>query len=357
MKKYCYLLSTMLLLILVLFTSCTTSKTQPSTKPTDFFPTEEWRTSTPEAQGMDSALLRQMMDEIKTGNHSIDSVLVVRNGYIVWEEYPNYIYDRDTTHILYSATKSFTSALTGIAIDKGYIKSVDQEIMDFFKDTTVANLDERKQRITIKDLLTMTAGFQWDEISYGYSDSRNSVSQAVSSGNYVQYVLDCPMAHEPGEYFTYNTGNTQVLSAIITKATNLNTAIFAEKYLFSPLGIKNVQWLNDAQGIASGGSYLYMTTRDMAKFGYLYLNNGIWDGDQIIPKDWVTKSTTNVISNYGYLWWVNSVFEYYYAAGLYGQRIYVAPESNVVCVITTSSEESSFVDQAFMSYVLGSVSN
>jgi len=361
MKKHLHILSIMIFLISVWLPSCTPSKTNPTLKTGDYFPTEEWRTSTPEVQGMDSALLKQMMDEIKTGNHAIDSVLVVRNGYIVWEEYPNdMLYDRNMPHVLYSVTKSFTSALIGIAINKGYLKSVDQKVVDFFPDKTIANLDERKRNITIENLLMMTSGFEWNEISYGYSDPRNSLAQALSSGDYVQYVLDRPMAYQPGETFVYNTGNTQVLSAIITKVTGLSTDAFAQKYLFEPIGITSSYWNNDAQDIPLGGSGLELTPRNAAKFGYLFLNNGVWGGKQIVPADWVTRSTSNtqsIYGNYGYLWWINTLFDYYNASGLYGQRIFVAPKSDLVCVITTSKEESSFVDQAFIDYVLGSLPN
>ncbi|MBN1643870.1 MAG: serine hydrolase [Dehalococcoidales bacterium] len=326
--------------------------------PRDYWPTEDWQTSTPEAQGMDSAKLQQLMDVIKSGNHGIDSVLVIRHGYLVWEEYAeNSIYDRDTPHIIYSATKSFTSALIGIAIDRGYIQGVDQKVVSFFTDRTIANMDERKRRMAIEDLLTMTSGFQWNEISYSYADSRNSLYQAMVSGNYVQYVLDCPMAFEPGVIFNYNTGNTQVLSAIISKATGVSADVFAGEHLFKPIGITSARWDKDAQGIASGGSYLYMTPRDMAKFGYLFLNNGVWDGKQIISSGWVNKSTFNIKNNYGYLWWVNSSFGYYSASGALGQRIFVAPDADIVCVFTTSREEGTFVDQSFRTYVLGSVTN
>jgi CubicO group peptidase (beta-lactamase class C family) len=276
MKKHLRILSIMIFLVSVLLPSCTPLKTNPISKNDDYFPTEEWRTSTPEVQGMDSALLKQMLDEVKTENHAVDSILVVRNGYIVWEEYPNdMLYDRNVPHVLYSATKSVMSALVGIAISKGYIKSVDQKVVDFFPDKTIANLDERKRNITVENLLMMTAGFEWNEISYGYSDPRNSVAQAMSSGDYVQYVLDRPMAYQPGETFVYNTGNTQVLSAIITKATGLSTDAFAQKYLFEPIGITSSYWNKDAQDIPLGGSGLELTPRDAAKFGYLFLNNGV----------------------------------------------------------------------------------
>jgi len=355
MRTFSRFLSVLLILALLLVVSCKENQGGEAAS-TVYWPTVDWRTSTPAEQGMDETKLQQMMDSIQAGNHGIDSILIIRNGYIVWEEYPNDIlYDSATPHILYSVTKSVTSALIGIAIDKGYIKSVEQKVVDFFPDLTIANLDENKSNVTVKHLLMMTAGFEWDEISYGYADSRNSLSQAIASGNYVQYVLDRPMAYEPGTRFVYNTGNTQVLSAIITRATGMSTDVFAQKYLFEPLGITSVNWEKDTQGIPSGGTNLYLTPRDMAKFGYLFLKNGVWDGKQIVPTDWVKESTRNISANYGYLWWVNSTFEYYNAAGYLGQRIFVAPESDLVCVITTSRDETNFVGQLFVDYVLESV--
>ncbi len=362
MKKLFGIISTFLIIVLtlVLAASCKADQKTGALTHRDYWPTKDWLTSTPEAQEMDSVKLERMMTAIEERDHSVDSVLIVRNGYIVWEEYPNDIlYDRNMPHVLYSVTKSVTSALVGIAISKGYIKSVDQRIVDFFPDKTIANLDERKRNITIENLLMMTSGFEWNEISYGYSDPRNSVAQALASGDYVQYVLDRPMAYQPGETFVYNTGNTQVLSAIIAKVTSLSTDTFAQKYLFEPIGITSSYWNNDAQDIPLGGSGLELTPRDAAKFGYLFLNNGVWDGKQIVPADWVTRSTSNtqsIYGNYGYLWWINPLFDYYNASGLYGQRIFVAPQSDLICVITTSKEESSFVDQTFIDYVLASLS-
>ena len=136
----------------------------------------------------------------------------------------------------------------------------------------------------------------------------------------------------------------------------MSTDEFARKYLFEPIGITSAYWGKDAQGVASGGTELELTPRDMARFGYLFLKKGVWDDKQIIPADWVAKSTVNIRTGYGYLWWVNSLFEYYSASGFNGQRIYVAPKSDLVCVITTSKEESSFVDDSFISYILASLS-
>jgi len=356
MKIFLRILSAFALVALLSASSCTTDGGDENTPEAKYWPTVAWRSATPAEQGMNETRLQEMMDLIQTGNHGIDSILVIHNGYLVWEEYPNDIlYDSDSPHILYSVTKSVTSTLVGIAIDKGFIQSVDQKVVDFFTEVTIANMDANKSNMTVEHLLTMTAGFEWDEISYGYADSRNSLSQAIASGNYVQYVLDCPMAYVPGTHFTYNTGNTQVLSAIITRATGMSTDVFAQKYLFEPLGITSANWEKDSRGIASGGTNLYLTPRDMAKFGYLFLNNGAWDGKQIVSAYWVQESTRNIGSNYGYLWWVNTTFEYYNAAGYLGQRIFIAPGSDLICVITTSRDETNFVGQLFVDYVLESV--
>jgi CubicO group peptidase (beta-lactamase class C family) len=292
---------------------------------------------------MDSDLLAQMLQAIGDRGLNLHSVLVVRNGYIVTEAYfPPY--QQDTKHELWSVTKSVVSALVGIATDKGYIDGVNHPVLDYFPDLTIASSNPRKRTMTLEHLLTMASGLDW-------SDSED-IFVMVQSRDWPRYVLDGPMAEEPGIRFNYNSGNTHVLSAIIQETSGMSTLDFARKYLFDPLGIFDVEWETDPSGIPIGGWGLWMRPRDMAKLGYLYLNDGIWDGQQIIPVDWVRKSTEKHFQveeplepwdlYYGYGWWLHE-FGPYAAHGRGGQFIFVIPDLDMVVVFTSGLEESDFV--------------
>lgn len=296
---------------------------------------------------MNSTLLNQVMEHIDERGFAIDSVLVVRHGYIVLEEYPSPAYNQDMLHELYSVTKSFTSALVGIAIQQDSIKSTDQKVLDFFPGRTIANLDARKQSLTLEHLLTMTAGLEWDEWTYPYMDSqgntdfRNTYVQMMFSADSVQFVLDQPMANDPGTRWVYNSGASHLLSAIIEQTTKYPTLDFAREFLFGPLGISDVIWTQHHQGPYFGGHGLCLRPRDMAKFGYLYLNDGTWDGEQIVPAEWVATSTETSSfpwehTGYGYQWWTLPEIGVYEASGLFGQEILVVPDYDMVVVFTAN---------------------
>jgi len=289
---------------------------------------------------MDSSNLEDMMDYIENDDINIRSVVIVRNGYIVLEEYPSPAYDENITHRLYSVTKSFTSALIGIALDKAYIDNVSQTMLSFFPQYTIDNLDDQKERITLEHLLMMRAGMFWDEWSAPFSSPDNGIYH-INYGDGVEYALGLPMVAEPGEVWHYNTGASHLLSGIIHMTTNMTTLQFAEENLFDPLGISQVYWSRDQAGYYKGGFDLMLTTRDMAKFGYLFLNNGTWDGQQVIPVNWINVSTSPLTSldgdrGYGYQWWVMPSIGAYFAAGLYGQYIIVVPEHDLVVAFTSA---------------------
>jgi CubicO group peptidase (beta-lactamase class C family) len=315
------------------------SATEPSsTEEEVYWPTEAWRVAAPAEQGMDAALLGQMLEAIDEQILRIDSVLVVHNGYIVTEKYyPPY--EQDTMHGLQSVTKSVVSALIGIAIHAGYINSVDDAVLDFYPGRTFENDDALKRSITLEHLLTMSSGLAWDW------------DEMVSSRDWVGYTLDQPMVAEPGREFYYSSGNAHVLSAIIQEASGMNTRDFAQLYLFDPLGISDVRWKTDLDGIPKGGWGMGMKPRDMAKLGYLYLNGGVWDGRQIIPAEWIKASTERHIQvpeplepwdlYMGYLWWLHEDGPYA-AHGTRGQFIYVVPESDLVVVFTADITDAKF---------------
>lgn len=326
-KKYIALYVLAILIISVFFYSYATASV-------NIYQTEGWQTSTPEEQGMRSQMLAEMMEHIKKNSFNIDSILIVRNGYVVLDAY-FYPYSRGQKHIIHSCTKSIMSALIGIAIDKGYIQNVDQPITDFFPDKELANMDDLKKSITLENLLMMASGLKCrDSYLYrwvGLFEMRNS-------NDWAQYVLDLPMAEAPGEKFEYCSGVSYLLSVIIQNTTKMKTLDFARKHLFDPLGIIDVGWETSPQGIDIGYGEMWLKPHDMAKIGWLYLNKGRWGNKQILPSAWIEVSTrghidATLFDQYGYQWWVDSA-GYYMAVGYKGQRIFVVPEKNLVAVFT-----------------------
>jgi CubicO group peptidase (beta-lactamase class C family) len=300
----------------------------------DYWPTADWRSSTPEDQGIDSEKLRRMLEYIKENNIDIHSILIIRHGYLVLESYlaP---YNRDTIHNLKSVSKSFLSALVGISLRDKLLSSLDQKVADFFPEYFASIDDPRKKEITLRHLLTMTAGFNWEE--------NTPIANGLwNSQNWVKYAIEMPMKDNPGEKFTYSTALTHLMSAILTKTSGMSTEELAGKALFDPLGIKVKLWRRDPQGICFGGSELFLTPRDMAKFGYLYLKQGIWNGKSIVPPDWIGESVKpqvktggwSVFPDYGYWWWLQPGS--YSAEGWGGQRIIVAPDQDLVVVFTSA---------------------
>lgn len=320
-------------------TTATSSDKRP------YWPTQEWQVTTPEKQGMDSTILDRISGYIKDSGFEVNSVIVIRHGYIVYEKYFRAPWDKDKIHNIYSCTKSIMSSLVGIAIQQSKIKSLNDKLIDHFPNRTIQNLDERKKSITLLHLMTMKAGFDWPERTYPYTDPRNPIIQAHRSNDMVQFVLDSPMANQPGTIWVYNGGGSQIFSAIVTNRTGMSTLEFARKNLFGPLGITKLNWRKDQQGIYDGGGGLSMTPRDMAKYGYLILNRGVWEGRQIIPADFVAESvkthtTFSANSGYGYQsWWTVPLDGYYYSAGIKGQRIYVLEKLDMVVVTTGNLSE------------------
>lgn len=324
----------------------------------DYWPTDGWRFSSPEAQGMLSGHLIAMQDFLYAQQIQLDSVLIVRNGYIVYEDYPMG-YTEDMRHVLFSCTKSVASAVLGIALGQGYFNGTHDRLLDFFPGRTVANPDPRKDRITVENLLTMKAGFEWDEWSVSYEDGSNPVFGLMSSSDALQHMLDLPMAAEPGTTWVYNSGVSHLLSYIVNATTGRFTGDFAQEFLFDPLGITSVYWETDFSGVSFGGFGLNLTPRDMAKFGYLYLNNGTWDEEQILFSSWIDESmvvnhTTGSNLGYGYQWWINPDWEAYSARGYRGQRIHVLPKENLVVVFTSSGSQVHY-DELIADYILPAV--
>jgi CubicO group peptidase (beta-lactamase class C family) len=268
----------------------------------------------------------------------IRSLIVQWKGEVVRERYFGGATAASRMNIK-SASKGVISALVGIAIQRGHIKSVDQTIAELLPAETRA-LDSTKRAITVGDLLSMRAGLQ--------STSFDGYGAWVTSRNWVSYALRQPMTADRGGPMVYSTGNTHLLSAIITRATKMNTYQFAQRYLARPLGIDLRPWQADPQGIYFGGNDMYLRARDMLKIGTLYLNGGRWNGRQIIPRAWIDSSlvprTTSPWNGngYGYGWWRRDAHGYAinYAWGYAGQFIFVVPELQLVVVTTSDANVS-----------------
>jgi CubicO group peptidase (beta-lactamase class C family) len=331
-----------------------------------YWPTDGWRYSSPEEQGMNNDTLNAMMDLIEEQEFPIHSVLVIKNGYAVYERYPHEYYPAGHLKLLHSVTKSFASSLIGIAIQQGLLSGVNETVLSFFPEYTIANPDPRKDAMTIEDLLTMTPGLEWDEWSYPYEDAENNTLRVMmNSPDAVQYVLDRPMSHTPGEHWVYNGGASLLLAAIIQQISNQTTHEFAQQYLFDPLGFSLSVWYTTSGGWCNSFGGLRLNTRDIAKLGFLYLNNGTWNGTQILPADYVANATEPIdLANplgpsfgYGWHWWTRSDLGIYFAYGRYGQKIMVSPEHDLVVAFTAHVPDDGFDPEfdLFRDYILKSI--
>ena len=310
-------------------------------------PGDDWEISTPSEQGLDPMLVAEVYynaAELET----LYSLLVVKNGYLIAEDYFNEgsVEQKDR---LQSATKSYTSALVGIALKQGYLSSVDQKMLDFFPEVADQVTDPRKEQITIRDLLQMRAGYPWEETDPALWDG-------LLSGHYPPLIEEFPLITDPGTEFHYSNLSSNWLGIIVDRATGTNLKAYAEENLFLPIGVEAGEWGTDAEGHNNGCGDLHMTARDAAKFGLLYLNEGIYEGKQIVPADWVYDSLQRYSEDinltggfpanwglsisdigYGYQWWSASVGEHHfdYAAGHGGQLIVLVDEFDMVIVVTS----------------------
>jgi len=311
--------------------------------------------------GLDTALLAEMMKKIISGNYpNVHSILIIKDGRLVFEEY-FYEYNKDSLQELRSATKSFVSALTGIAIEKKFIKSIHETVLPYFPEYTVQNNTSNKKRITIENMLSNQSGLDCD-ISNPKSEGNETTMD--HSDDWVKFTLDLPMIDSPGGKGMYCSGNPVTLGRIIEKATNKPLPVFARENLFNPLGIENFKWnFKPDKSNAEDFCQLYLRPRDMAKFGLLYLQYGNWNGKQIIDPAWVKLSLEkhSVVQgvDYGYLWWLkyldaNGVKYYGKAAqGNGGQKIYIWQEQNMVTVITGGNYNTqSPSDELIRKYIL-----
>jgi CubicO group peptidase (beta-lactamase class C family) len=310
--------------------------TQDTTEP--IWPTKEWQMSTPEVEGMDSKELAKLVDWGTT--HSFDSLLVVRHGKVVAEVYyaP---YSQGIPHRVNSVTKGVISTLTAIAFKEGLLDNSNHRVLDFFDRQSIANVDDRKEAITVQSLLDMTSGIEWTErLGASSAAAVETESEMDSSPDWVKFILDRPMSSAPGDIFNYNSGNPHLLSAILTKLAGMSALEYAKSKLFGPLGITKVSWQHDPQGISNGGWGLSLLPRDMAKIGYLYLRKGVWEGQELLPPAWIDKVSHATVDmrlgglRYSNLFWALPDKHVYMAVGRNGQVIMVFPELDAVAVTT-----------------------
>lgn len=318
------------------------------------------------SSSLDEEILAKLVCQIRLGVFGkIHSLIIIYNDNIVLEEYFRG-WTRHMRHPCFSFTKSVTSALIGLAIDQGHIDGVDENLLRFFPEyNDIANLDERKESITLEHVLTMSPGFTWDEIFTPYIDSSgepnpdNGAVAMYQSSDWVKHMLDLPMSEDPGTKFVYNSGATVLLSGILKNTTGQSAEDFAEENLFGAVGITDWEWSTGPNDISDTGAGLKLHPVDMAMFGYLYLNNGLFNGEQVVPADWVGESSTKHIAfkdsisgkdlaDYGYQWWrftdesvegyveINDIF---YASGYGGQFVFVIPHLNMVVVSTAANFE------------------
>jgi CubicO group peptidase (beta-lactamase class C family) len=305
-KSFLYLIFGLFLQIF-LFTSvvsCLVPRNSAQELP-KHWPTNEWKHITPKECGLNQIYFDQFTALLENGSIPAYSVVIANTeGYILYEYHLVY-FDENKTHKIYSVTKSIIGLLIGIAIDKGFIESVDVPISNYFNSSEWQNPDPRKEEITIRHLLTFTAGFDYDEISTPYSDPDNDFNIWKSSSDWVQYALNLPLNADPGQQFTFCSPASHLLSAILYHATQKTPLDFAEQYLFDPIGINIGRWTTGSKGIHDGSNGITMTTRDMTRLGYLIINNGTWNGTQVVSEEWVRETTRPQIHDFfGYQWWI-----------------------------------------------------
>ncbi|WP_428229552.1 serine hydrolase domain-containing protein [Flavobacterium sp.] len=314
-------------------------------------------------------LLHQMTDSI-SGKHytGIHSVLISKNNQLVYEEYFNG-YKRDSLHDSRSSFKSITSLLVGIAIDKGFIKDVNQKVYTFFPENPSLKTDKFKKLLTIKNLLEMKSGFDCEE----FNDTKDCEEEMSASKNWVDYALNLPMKDKPGEIWSYTSVDPMILSGVISKATHMSIMDFAKKYLFEPLGISSYKWTLDPSGNGMTGGSFYILPVDMIKLGQLVKDKGVWGHQQIVSKKWIAESTicdiaipdfSNMKSSrskagdpqpayYGYYWYRETIKtkdlqeNVLFASGNGGQFIFIIEDLNLTVVFTQGNYGSYKGKQAF----------
>lgn len=343
------------------------------------FPGAEWPTATPASLGLNAAVLDSIDREIAAGTYgNVDRFLVIRHGQVAVDRryardydriygdsarVPNALnahhltspynyfnpwwhptYRRGTLHTLQSVTKTVTSVVIGTALARGEFPSIDTPILAFFDTTRVQHLDDRKRRVTIRHLLTMSGGFDWNE-NLPYIDPKNTGAAMEASHDWVQYMIDRPMAREPGASFNYSSGETELLAWIFHRATGEDIESYAARHLFAPLGIRDWHWKRTPNGLIDTEGGLYLDGGDLARIWWLFLAGGTWNGTTVVTRDWVRQSTARQIvagnragaPGYGFKWWLyplpsDPTRDVWGGSGFGGQQPLAFPDKDMVVV-------------------------
>jgi CubicO group peptidase (beta-lactamase class C family) len=356
-----------------------TGSTAPRIAGDDLWPTKGWATASPASVGLDEQVLLGLDKDMATGKYSqmMDSFAVFRCGkkvfertyahdyakiygkeagergplnarlngrYNYFDSYWHPYYHGTDLHTMQSVSKTVTSVVIGAAMQRGDFKAgVDTPVLKYFDTSKVKNVDDRKRRMTLRDLLTMTAGLEWHEDDVPYDDPRNDASAMEATDDWVQYTIDKAMAAEPGKVWNYSSGATELLAYIFQKETGQDIDDYGQKYLFAPLGIRH-EWKRTYLGVVDTEGGLYLNGSDLAKIGYLYLHDGMWDGKRIVPSEWVKESVTPYFQTdeprfkYGFKWWLTKLPdspEYVWMCrGFGGQNLLVFPKEGLIVTFT-----------------------
>jgi len=315
--------------------------------------------------GMNPELLDNLISDIQAEKiQNIHALLIIKEGKLITEEYFGDFGDRDL-HYTASVSKSFASTLLGIAIDKGFFEGDIQAVLDrnvselFPEYAKIIEKDSLKKEMKLKHFLTMTAGFEWDEHSYPYSDSRNDCNRINNHDDPMRFLFDRSVVSSPGSEFYYNGGLSLAISYLIEEYTNMSVDRFAETYLFKPLGIDEYRWEELANGLIDTDGGLHLEPIDQSKLGYLFLKEGLWRDEQLVSKEWVNEITKVQHRNadmpdYSYQWWCgdfyvkNEGYFTYFASGHGGQKILVMPDFDLVVVLTQQVFSNPFGDFNFI---------
>ena len=333
------------------------------------WPDATWPLSSPAAEGIHADTLAAIHADIQAGHYGLmDHFLLIRHGRVVADHhythhYPaaalkdtashayNYdhphwhpFYHGTALHSLQSVTKSVTSAILGLAVDRGLLEDIDAPVMRHFSSFKQDWSDTRRSAVTLKDLLTMRSGIAWDEAHY--DNAKNSCVLMETSKAWLPFVLSQPMSHTPGRYFNYNSGVSVLLGKRLRLATGERIDTWAEQHLFKPLGIRQYHWKITPDGEADTEGGLYLAPHDLARIGYLFLRKGLWKGERILSEAWIEASTTPWVKDpspddsrsktgYGYQWWMPfaQAQDIYAAMGYGGQYLIVSPRHDLVLVL------------------------
>jgi CubicO group peptidase (beta-lactamase class C family) len=299
-----------------------------------------WAAANAGDEGLNVSLLESMMSFIHNADQDqyLRNILIIRNNRLVFEEYFQGVQRNSLSH-LQSATKSVVSAIFGIAVANGSVGSVGDALFDYFPEYQHLNNPD-KAGLTLQHVLSMTPGFDWNEISTPVNGEENDNVAGHRSNNFIEYLLQKDIVTDPGTAWYYNSGCPMLLAGIVRNQAGIHIDEFAAQYLFGPMGIQSLRWEYQSDGLPLATGGLWMRARDSAKFGQLFLDGGTWDGQQLIPESWVTASWTGYSpqdpgEEYGYLWWMREQegHRFWFASGYGGQLIVMVPDEEIVIVI------------------------